>query len=364
MREKLKLMPALPVWMLVGTVALGVWAGGISKGMAESEEALAKARQKDPAWAPACREVSVIRVGKKGKGGFLNNYCLHTNGNILACWKGNGPSDPPAIKVLSPEGRPLETWKLDSEPQAICVRPDGAVFIGGGGKLLKLDAAGHLLASADSPVAGQTAKLSPEFVKELKSDRNMSEKQIADYQQSLERRRTSITGIAATARNLFVVCPSTTDFSYVLYRTDLDLKNPKLIIKGLHGCCGQMDVQANGDKVWIPHNARHRVEAYDLEGKQLSQFGKNDSKAADGFGGCCEPKNLRFGPKGDLFAAESGTPVVIKRFSQEGKFLGVVGLPNFKTSCVRVTVEVSQDEKRFYILDTGEDAIHVLAPKS
>ena len=56
--------------------------------------------------------------------------------------------------------------------------------------------------------------------------------------------------------------------------------------------------------------------------------------------------------------------MVIKRFSQEGKFLGVVGLPNFKTSCVRVTVEVSQDEKRFYILDTGEDAIHVLAPKS
>jgi hypothetical protein len=35
-----------------------------------------------------------------------------------------------------------------------------------------------------------------------------------------------------------------------------------------------------------------------------------------------------------------------------------------KGDCVRVTVEVSPDETRFYMLDTTKDAIHVFGSKS
>ena len=116
-------------------------------------------------------------------------------------------------------------------------------------------------------------------------------------------------------------------------------------------------------QLWVAENGRHRVTRYDRQGKVLSHFGNRDRKAADGFGGCCEPKNFRLGPGGELYTAESGPPVVVKRFTPEGKLLGVVGLPKFKTGCVRVTVEVSHDGRKVFVLSSGENAIHVLADK-
>ena len=69
-----------------------------------------------------------------------------------------------------------------------------------------------------------------------------------------------------------------------------------------------MDIQAHGGDLWVAHNSRHKVEHYSREGKKLGSFGKTDRSSADGFGGCCEPKNLRFGPGDVVFACESGPP--------------------------------------------------------
>ncbi len=316
--------------------------GGSSPGSYEQQlKTEAQARSADPAWKPATEEVAVIQVGDKGKGGRLHNFCLDTNGNILACW---GTSETAAknalaqIKVFSPDGKFLQAWPLPSTPEAVCVASDATVFVGGAGRLAKLDNQGNILASANTPATPGSP--------------------------TNARARNNITGIAVTGDDLFVACPSPSDYTYNIYRMDRDLKNSVLIIKGLHGCCGQMDIQASNGKVWIPHNARHLVESYTRDGKKLTSFGRTDRKAADGFGGCCEPKNLRLGKDGMVYAAESGEPVAIKRFSPEGKFGGVVALPNFKSGCVRVTVEVSPDSKRFYILDTGDDSIHVFGTKS
>ena len=38
-------------------------------------------------------------------------------------------------------------------------------------------------------------------------------------------------------------------------------------------------------------------------------------------------------------------PVIVRRYSPEGEFLGVVGCPSFTTGCVRVTIEVSADQQ-------------------
>jgi len=87
-------------------------------------------------------------------------------------------------------------------------------------------------------------------------------------------------------------------------------------------------------------------------------------KATD-FGGCCEPKCLRVLPDGDILAAESGPPTCIKRFSASGKFKEVVAVAgNAKGDCVRVTVEMSPDGRRYYMLDTTRDAIRIFAAKS
>ena len=72
---------------------------------------------------------------------------------------------------------------------------------------------------------------------------------------------------------------------------------------------------------------------------------------------------MRFTSKGDIFVTESGPPVTVKRFSAKGKFLGVIGLPGWNSGCVRVTVDCSLNGKNFYVLNSGDDSIHVLTPK-
>src|SRR2546422_8539805 len=120
-----------------------------------------------------------------------------------------------------------------------------------------------------------------------------------------------------------------------------------------------MDIQSHEGKLWIPHNARHAVEAHDRDGKELSKFGTAGKVKATDFGGCCEPKNMRVLSNGDILAAESGPPTCIKRFSASGKFLGVVAVLEGKSECVRVTVEASPDGSRYYLMDTKRDAIRV-----
>jgi hypothetical protein len=143
------------------------------------------------------------------------------------------------------------------------------------------------------------------------------------------------------------------------------LQEPKLVVEKLRGCCGQMDIQAHDGKLWIPHNARHTVESHDRDGKELSKFGKAGKVKAADFGGCCEPKNLRVLPNGDILVAESGPPTCIKRFTADGKFKEVVAVvANAKGDCVRVTVEVSPDGHQCYMLDTTRDAIRVFAARS
>lgn len=342
----------------------------------EAEERAAEAaRTKDLAWKATYQPVATIWAGEKGKSGAVHNFCLNNNGDVLVCfggqvWLREGGSDSQnpkqsqmanEIRVFSPEGELKRKWPLEAQPQAICVHQDGAIYVGGGGKVFKLGQDGKVLASVDTPVMAEKTELPADLLATMKKQSD-AEAKIAARLKYMEERRKSVTGMAVTDKNVFVACSSPTDYSYCVYRLDRDLKNPKLVVTKLGGCCGQMDIQATGEKLWVAHNGRHLVEAYDPEGKQVLKFGKNDRKAADGFGGCCEPKNARIAPNGDVLTAESGPPVCVKRFTSEGKFVGVLALPKFKTGCVRTTVDISADEKRLYILSPGEDAIHVMAP--
>lgn len=297
------------------------------------------ARNRDPMWRPSHREIASFKVGE---GASVKNFCLNVDGTLLVCNGGDRNEfqfdektgkvstrvvhAPAEIRIFSPDGTKLKTWPLKSTAQAICVDPKGAIFIGGMGRVAQLDQSGKPIFSAPIPKMANA----------------------------------DVSGIAVSDQDVFVVTQSPEDFGFSVTRFDRSLKNPKKVLSQLSGCCGQMDVQAFRGELWVAHNGRHKVERYSRDGKMLSSFGKNDRKAADGFGGCCEPKNIRFAPDGTLLTAESGPPTVVKRFDLNGKFLGVVATPNIQTGCVRVTVEATKNGARYYVINTDDGTMHVI----
>lgn len=175
-------------------------------------------------------------------------------------------------------------------------------------------------------------------------------------------RKRKVSAIAVTKTDLFVACPAAKGYGYDIWRLDLELASPRKIVTGLRGCCGQMDIQAAGGKVYAAENARKRVVAYDREGKQLAAWGNGDRKAADGFGSCCNPMNIRFGPGGEVYTAEASVGS-IKRFSPDGKFLGIVGKTTIVPGCKHVAIGMSPDASRVYMLDITRRHIVVMAQR-
>jgi hypothetical protein len=355
-------------WLVVLALISGAcWIGAADGVAASGDEAQ---RAKDAAWKPTCDEVGLIQIGDRRSPGALKNFCLNAEGNILACFGPNptgdaaDPKRAPGVRVYSPQGALLNTLPLEIRPGAICVAKDGSIFVAGDGQVLKLDAAGKVLARAASPVADIPVSITKEIVEMLAQSGRPIGQEIESMKTSLEKRRAVVTGLAATGQDVFMAVPTPNEFTYRVYRFDHALQNPTLVVDKLRGCCGQMDIQAHDGNLWIPHNARHQVESHDRDGEQLAKFGKSGKVKASDFGGCCEPKNMRVLPNGEILAAESGPPTCIKRFSADGRFLEVVAVvPEASGDCVRVTVDASPDGKRYYLLDTTRDAILIFGTK-
>ena len=376
------------------------------------------ALKEDPAWKPSHEKVRVIRPCDPKVGEVLETFSIDGQGRILAgCFQ---PADQPEelhatdlpqrafkaawLRIISPDGKQLASWKLDVMPSAVCVAPDGTIFVGGDGRIAKLSPEGKVLAVADTPglVALREAEEAKQKAEQEKAEKAKAEKKegredaAADAQEKKsgkigkallrafglggsgepssaeseaemaawqKHRAREVTGLTANDADVFVCGGMPEGFGYSVWRLDHDLQNPQLIVKDLRGCCGQMDIQAEGDRLWIPVNGEHKVKCYDRDGKELLKFGKRDRKKAEGFGGCCEPKNVRIAGDGSIYTAESGPPVVVKRFDPAGKLLGVVALPEYASGCVRVTVAASPDESEVYLLNTGEQSIYVFADK-
>jgi len=370
-------------WVVLLAVISGACSNGLAATSKEADEAAAMmntyekeeraaaaARAKDSAWKPSSTEVDLLQIGDSKSPGAVKNFCLNAEGNLLVCFAptNTGPKNLPAVRVYSPKGKLLNTLPLEINPAAIGVAKDGSIFVAGDGRVLKLDATGKVLASADSPVAKETVTISKEteeMVKEqVKESKRPLSEELARMKTSLEGRRGNVTGLTVTDQDLFMAVPAPSDFTYRIYRFDHALQHPKLVVEKLRGCCGQMDVQSHNGKLLIPHNARHSIESRDRDGKELSKFGTAGKVKATDFGGCCEPKNLRVLSNGDILAAESGPPTCIKRFSATGKFKEVIAVANdAKGDCVRVTVDMSPDGSQYYLLDTTRDAIRVFAAK-
>jgi len=266
----------------------------------------------------------------------LTTFCLDAKGRLLACDAGAK-----CIRILDGKGRQVDTWTLDFEPYAICTAPDGQVYIGGVGRLIRCEAEGRVV---------DRAELGPELAKARPS------------------------GMAASVKDVFVAFGKGWSVRSIsdVFRFGRDLSNRKLIAGNLHGCCQRLDLTFHKDVLYVAENARYRVVRMDREGRVLGTWGQQSARNVEGFGSCCNPMNLCFGPNDRLYTAESGLGRV-KVYDPQGKLLSVVGYAGtnrftqrgrLAASCSNITVAVTPDESTVYVLDFKNNVIRVLVRKT
>jgi hypothetical protein len=326
-----------------------------------------------------------------------------------------------AIQVFDKEGASVKSWPVKIQGQAIGAGPEGAIYVGGNGKIIKYDATGavlkevalpHLAAliadkeglkqraleqiEAQKKSIEQTKKAYADQIEVLKKqiakfdDKSKEDLSTADkrkinrlksqltmYQsiqfgnsgdtkletviQQLIARASTISGISVTANDVFVVTGEEKGYGFAAWRMDQNFENPTKVLSELRGCCGQMDVQAVGNELFVAENTKHRVGRYDRDGKRIEEFGSTASRTnADGFGGCCNPMNVCFGPQGQVFTAESEG--IIRRFSPRGEYLGLVGRVTLTGGCKNVALSATADGERIYFCDLPNSRIIVMGP--
>ena len=184
-------------------------------------------------------------------------------------------------------------------------------------------------------------------------------KTVDDVVREITARLQRIHGIAVSGNDVFVATGVAKGYGYAVWRLSRDFAEPKQIVNGLSGCCGQLDIQAKGDELFVAENSRHRVVRYDRDGKQLAAWGKRDREGAGaGFGGCCNPMNLCFTADGGVVTAESEGRV--KCFHGDGTFDRVLADAKVGGGCKNVAVAVSPDGKQVYFYDQQGSQIIIL----
>lgn len=253
------------------------------------------------------------------KGQRLSGFCMNAEGDLVVADESGK-----ILRVITPDDQLKASWKLDFAPQAVAFRDaDKTVLVAGAGKIAVLDEKGAVVVQGVLPQAAKTAS-----------------------------------SVSASGDDVFVTVRVNTGFA--VYRMDAKLEHAKQILTGLRGCCGQMDVMAHGDTVYVAANCNFEVGMYDRDGQKKGAITK--PKGAPYFDGCCEPKNLCMGTDGVLYVAESGR-CAVNRFSTDGKHLGEVGIVKDIGGCVRVTIAASPDGARVYMLDTVKNTVRVLEKK-
>jgi hypothetical protein len=169
-----------------------------------------------------------------------------------------------------------------------------------------------------------------------------------------------IASISASRDEVFFACSSSTGSGFDVWRTNYTFTDAKKIGEGLRGCCGQLDVQANDNGIYVAENTRHRVRGFSRDGRQLLEFGSRERGRDDTFEGCCNPMNVAFGDDGSVYTAESGSGRV-KRFSSNGTFMQLVGQVELVPGCKKVSIAVSPRGDQVYMLDITRGHIVVMS---
>jgi hypothetical protein len=382
-------------------------------------------RLTDEQKTPTHKQVRIIKPAHGEKPVSLATFCLAQNGNILACVATNSPdagslADDDAarnenshsfVQEYAPDGTLVRETAVPFSATAINVSPSGGIFIAGDGKMARI-IDGKVIGETPTPNIGnqeefkkqvleaakeEVAEYSKQFEdqicelkKRVESLESKSEKQeltkreaaqLKSLKQSLEvqeqqiksisemfgnpetqvRQRLVVTALGVTEGDVFVSVMSAKGHGYEVWRTDHEFKEPTKVVASLSGCCGQMDIQARDDRLFVAENGNFQVSIRDRDGKRLSSFGKRDRGAVDGFGSCCNPMNVRCCDNGDILTAESSIGN-IKRFNAAGEFVGFIGKAKIGIGCKHVALAFDESLNRYYMMNVDKDHIAVLIP--
>ena len=319
------------------------------------------------------------------------------------------------VQRYSADEQLLAEYPVEFKPTAINLIPGKDEFVvAGEGWLVRMTLAGEVIKKSRTPNIGdyeefkvkaleaakedlkqyvqqfeiqkkQAEQTIEELEKKPEADRNANDKaqieaqksmlkmfndQIGQFEQMFDvddpeqavRDRLTITGIAAADSDLFISIRKLKGHGYQVWRTNFDFEQGEKVVDDLGGCCGQLDIQASGDKLLIAENGKFRVGIYDRDGDLAKSFGKRDRKANEGFGSCCNPMNIRCCDGGEVLTAESSIGD-IKRFSADGKFLGYVGRAKIGGGCKHVAIAFDSTRNRYYMQHQDKGQICVLVPK-
>ncbi len=195
-----------------------------------------------------------------------------------------------------------------------------------------------------------------------KPDAEPTEAQINSLVDSMIRTKMRVSSISSTGKHLFVTTRGTTGYGYDVWKMNLEFKNAEVIVTGLSGCCGQMDVQCCESGIFVAENSRDRVVHYDMNGTEINKWGKSDRTGINGFTSCCNPMNVCFDTEGRVYTAESGSGR-IKCFDASGKLVSYVGDVDLVPGCKNVSIAVSPVNEKVYMLDLTRNHIKVMEPK-
>lgn len=310
---------------------------------------------------PTHEEIEPIKI-ELGENGKIETMSMDNAGNLLlgVSWgkvdpglgRGrprNGPEEVVegrsyAIKVVEANGEVKKTLPLTHPPKMVEAAENGDIYVCGGGAIYRLNTTGELQQSLKFSTLGK------------------------DYESA------HASGMTVSENKVFVAL----GFGFSLRATEdiasltRELREGAIIVSKQYGCCSHIDLDTHGDELLIAENSRHRVNRFDFSGKLKETWGRRDRSGIEGFAACCNPVNFDFGPGGELYTAESGIGRV-KRFTPEGKFLGLVGYVDTTkfdrgsrlaaTSCY-IPIEVSADGSYVYIMDVRTNFIRVLKRKS
>lgn len=345
-------------------------------------------------------------------GGSNVQYLVNKDGSQQA----KTVEQPRQLQCYSPEGTLIRSVDLSFKPTAINVAANGMVFVAGEGKIARIDSEGRVLATADSPHIGsledfkqrienaakkqleenstryreQVARIE-ERIKALKetpeTDRTETDaRRLTTYEKQKElyetqisalkgsdsgssstslamSRKLGITALAVTSKDVFLCAYAVEGSGFEVWRMTHEFSEPTKVVEKLGGCCGQCDIQATDSHLVLAENTKFKVAILDRNGERLSDFGKGDRKAVDGFGSCCNPMNVRCCDNGDILTAESSIGT-IKRFSKDGELLGVIGKAKIGGGCKHVAVAFDPKRDRYYMMNVDKDHICVLVPNS
>ena len=318
------------------------------------------------------------------------------------------------VHLLDQDGKELETLTIPFHAHSVNVGPNGVLYVAGDGKIARfgkdhkpmgepvelqhitelLKDTTALKAKAEKQLKAQKDSFK-EMVKQYKDrvdkieakkteDRTKTEiAQLKSLTQVLESFKQSekyydtmtvdsilkdmtdrlrvINGIAVNEKDVFIVCGETEGYGFAIWRLESDLKNPKKIMSGVSGCCGQMDIQCCEKDLLVAQNTQHRFAKYDRDGKELASGGKRGKETEPGcFGGCCNPMNVRsFG--GYVYTAESEG--IVKKFSDNGEFRHIVGAVKISGGCKNVAIGANQEGTRIFFCDQPGSRVLILAAK-